>query len=132
MVVEESQVSTPACDGLDIQSMVSELCDSHSQMPVPEKSNIGRVLSTPTVRNLAKQYNININDVRGTGEDGRVLQEDVIGYAVHKGIVKESSASSSYASLEQFLGGDDGYSNTPAAVGLKYVDSKVPLRYCKT
>ncbi|KAL6239030.1 hypothetical protein BDW75DRAFT_236734 [Aspergillus navahoensis] len=34
-------------------------------------------LATPAVRGLLKQLNVNIEDVKGTGKDGRVLKEDI-------------------------------------------------------
>ncbi|KAF2460912.1 2-oxoacid dehydrogenases acyltransferase-domain-containing protein [Lineolata rhizophorae] len=38
-------------------------------------------LATPAVRHLTKQLNVDIEDVQGTGKDGRVLKEDVQNYA---------------------------------------------------
>lgn len=46
-------------------------------------------LCTPAVRTLAKQYGVDLNDVCGTGKNGRVLREDVLNYAVSKGITEE-------------------------------------------
>lgn len=34
-------------------------------------------LATPAVRGLLKEHNLNIEDIEGTGKDGRVLKEDV-------------------------------------------------------
>lgn len=36
-----------------------------------------KVLATPAVRALAKQHDININQILGTGKDGRVCEKDV-------------------------------------------------------
>ncbi|XP_059647689.1 lipoamide acyltransferase component of branched-chain alpha-keto acid dehydrogenase complex, mitochondrial [Cornus florida] len=127
--VNESPVPTEIYGSLDNKSLGSEICDSSSQTnPVPNKTNNLGVLSTPAVRNLAKEYNINISDVCGTGKDGRILREDVLKYAVHKGIMKETSASLSATSVEQLLGGEEEYSNASAAEGWHYEDKTVQLR----
>ena len=39
------------------------------------------VLATPAVRGLLKELNVNIEDVQGTGKDGRVMKEDVQAFA---------------------------------------------------
>ncbi len=38
----------------------------------------GEILATPKVRNLAKKLNIDINKIIGTGQEGRILDEDVL------------------------------------------------------
>ncbi|KAG9146539.1 hypothetical protein Leryth_020432 [Lithospermum erythrorhizon] len=55
----------------------------------PAKEARSGSLCTPTVRTLAKQYGVDVNDVCGTGKDGRVLREDILNYAVNKGIIDE-------------------------------------------
>nr|CCC90735.1 putative dihydrolipoamide branched chain transacylase [Trypanosoma congolense IL3000] len=40
----------------------------------------GKVLATPAVRELARSQGINIVDVKGTGEGGRVLRDDVLSH----------------------------------------------------
>ncbi len=42
------------------------------------------VLAVPRVRNLAKQLNVDILEVKGTGEGGRITDEDVIAYSKGK------------------------------------------------
>ena len=39
---------------------------------------------SPLVRRLAKEYNINLEDVKGTGEGGRVTKKDIMDYVASK------------------------------------------------
>lgn len=39
-----------------------------------------RTLATPAVKRLAMEHNISLQDVDGTGKDGRVLKEDILRY----------------------------------------------------
>ncbi len=41
-------------------------------------------ISTPAVRHLSKQHNIDINDIDGTGKDGRVMKEDIVKFVRNK------------------------------------------------
>uniref|UniRef100_A0A803MM54 Dihydrolipoamide acetyltransferase component of pyruvate dehydrogenase complex n=1 Tax=Chenopodium quinoa TaxID=63459 RepID=A0A803MM54_CHEQI len=41
------------------------------------------------VRNLAKQHGIDINNIKGSGKDGRILKEDIINYASAKDVAAE-------------------------------------------
>ncbi|XP_050118515.1 lipoamide acyltransferase component of branched-chain alpha-keto acid dehydrogenase complex, mitochondrial-like isoform X2 [Malus sylvestris] len=118
MAVEESQVPKQICESLENTKLLDSELNTH---------NIGGVLSTPPVRNLAKQFHIDINEGCGTGKDGRVLKEDVIKYAAQKGIIEVPSVSLS-ASPEKALGGEDSYAHTSAESRWNYDYKTVTLR----
>ncbi len=45
-----------------------------------EDLTTGKVLSTPAVRRMAREKAVDLSAVTGTGKDGRVLKEDLLGY----------------------------------------------------
>ncbi|EPS59214.1 hypothetical protein M569_15596, partial [Genlisea aurea] len=90
-------------------------------------SKISKVLSTPAVRAYAKGLGVNVEDVPGTGKDGRVLKEDVLNYAAshdQKKISKECSS----ASTEAFLAGDSSFHEIPQVDEFEFEDKTVTLR----
>lgn len=115
LATEESQVDVPIHTGEALESIKS--LDSELK-----GHDISGVLSMPPVRSLAKQYGININDVLGTGIDGRVLKDDVLKYAMQKGIIEDPSDSTT--SSKQVLGGE----HVSAGDGWKYEDKTISLR----
>ncbi|XP_068243126.1 lipoamide acyltransferase component of branched-chain alpha-keto acid dehydrogenase complex, mitochondrial-like [Palaemon carinicauda] len=44
----------------------------------------GKILTTPAVRRIAMEHKIDLNDVQGTGKDGRLLKEDLLIYIENK------------------------------------------------
>ncbi|KAI3728107.1 hypothetical protein L6452_16736 [Arctium lappa] len=71
----------------------SDTSNSDDLKPELRKTQKGGALATPAVRVLAKQHGLDIDDVLGTGKDGRVLKEDVLNYSVEKGIITDKPAS---------------------------------------
>jgi 2-oxoisovalerate dehydrogenase E2 component (dihydrolipoyl transacylase) len=53
-----------------------------AEMPVSsgtvDKSSLSNLLATPAVRRMAKELQISLNDVQGSGKDGRILKEDLL------------------------------------------------------
>lgn len=81
-------------------------------------------LSTPAVRHLVKRYGLNIDDIQGTGRDGRVLKEDVLNYASSKGLLQEppSASEENVGKVELPEGGK------PLLDPHLYEDKRIPLR----
>ncbi|XP_062209309.1 lipoamide acyltransferase component of branched-chain alpha-keto acid dehydrogenase complex, mitochondrial-like isoform X1 [Phragmites australis] len=95
-----------------------------STNPSGEDNIPSGALSTPAVRHLAKQYGLNINDIQGTGKDGRVLKEDVLNHAVSKGLRKELSSV-----LEENIGQVELLEEGKSLLDVHcYEDKKIPLR----
>lgn len=48
--------------------------------PVVEKLQKAKVLTTPSVRRIAAQFKVDLNAVKATGKNGRVLKEDMLSH----------------------------------------------------
>ncbi|PYH45928.1 putative 2-oxo acid dehydrogenases acyltransferase [Aspergillus saccharolyticus JOP 1030-1] len=64
------------------------------QVSISVPKSIHATLATPAVRGLLKTLNVNIEEVQGTGKDGRVLKEDVQRFAMRRdsGVTARSTA----------------------------------------
>lgn len=73
-----------------------------STTTISEAGERAMTFATPAVRRVAKENNVDLSKVKGTGKDARILKEDVLNYvAVSKGlapITTPSAASSSSSS----------------------------------
>lgn len=87
--------------------------------PAPRRDSLHRSLATPAVRHLVKELNVRIEDIEGTGRDGRVTKEDVHKFAKNG---SSTSTSSTTATIPA----------TGAAVTPTAEDRKVPLTLVQT
>ncbi len=51
-----------------------------SQAESATGTHVGKVLTTPAIRGIAKDKGIDLQLVKGTGEGGRILKEDLMSY----------------------------------------------------
>lgn len=116
-------------EGLQLEQDAHDDGLGSTDSPTSETSksrNCG-ILSTPAVRNLAKDYGVDITDVHGTGKDGRVLKGDVLKYASEKGILEHTTLDN--ANLQQQnLGGFHNHQSESAKLEYQFNDETVPLR----
>ncbi|KAK6619915.1 hypothetical protein RUM44_006315 [Polyplax serrata] len=66
-------------EGSTKHSVVNEGSKSSSS-DVVDCSMRAKAIATPAVRRIAKENNVNIQEIRGTGKDGRVLKEDILAF----------------------------------------------------
>ncbi|CAN6468191.1 unnamed protein product [Victoria cruziana] len=121
MVVDEKEAQ---CSSLNMSGNIT-VADSEINMPDSQlkKGQVDAVLSTPAVRYLANQYGLNINEICGTGKDGRVMKEDVMKFAASKGIIDESVGSRvSSGWNHEIIEADTGTRDS------SYEDKTIPLR----
>lgn len=85
MDVVNSDISTPSAQ--EVQEDVTRQSDLNGS------SN--RTLATPAVRRIAKEHDISVSNIIGTGKDGRVLKEDVMQYIANGRTEKSTSTSPS-------------------------------------
>ncbi|GMJ14096.1 DARK INDUCIBLE 3 [Hibiscus trionum] len=124
MAVEESRVPSESL----VPSVILGNLENEKHLDTKlNKDCTGGVLSTPAVRSLAKEHGININDVQGSGKDGRVLKEDVLKYAAHRSIIKDPSFTAT-PDLGELLHGEMSSSHVAAKVSGHLEDTVVPLR----
>ena len=92
----ESQ-STDACDDTNppAEMPAAKTSDPSQTEEVPDVAQ-GKTPASPAVRRLVREHDLQLNDVSGSGKDGRVLKEDVLRYLEQAS--EESSAKTSPSS----------------------------------
>ncbi|EME50104.1 hypothetical protein DOTSEDRAFT_68841 [Dothistroma septosporum NZE10] len=73
--------------------------ESQQHTPRPGNGDKGS-LATPAVRHLIKEHNLSIDDVQGSGKDGRVMKEDVQRHVSDGGQHSSSSTSPAHTAMQ--------------------------------
>jgi pyruvate dehydrogenase E2 component (dihydrolipoamide acetyltransferase) len=58
----------------------AEEAKEESKEAAPANNDGGRVFASPLARKIAKDKGVNINDVKGSGENGRIIKKDIENY----------------------------------------------------
>ena len=81
--VKEESKKEPLSEGKTAPGVIgeievsSEVMASSTESAVETKKVDSKILATPVARQLAKDLKVNINEIQGSGEFGRVLKEDI-------------------------------------------------------
>ncbi|RUL51755.1 MULTISPECIES: dihydrolipoamide acetyltransferase family protein [Lysinibacillus] len=93
LIIEEEGVSRKIQnDKMEIASLDIELekiKPKSMTMQVAPKSKIGVVIASPYTRKIAREHDVDITLVKGTGRAGRVLEEDIYHYLKQQEIAPE-------------------------------------------
>ena len=86
-----------------------------------------KILTTPAVRKIAKENNVNLALVAPTGPKGRIIKEDVLRFIQGKQAPQKAApaVSTSSHSAPHTPG---PVSNTPVPLGVVPLDQRVPIR----
>ncbi|OPX54162.1 2-oxoisovalerate dehydrogenase E2 component (dihydrolipoyl transacylase) [Oceanospirillum multiglobuliferum] len=66
---------------------------------VSTSSNKGKALASPAVRRIAREYEVDIQQVSGTGKDGRVLKGDILNFIQQPKTAQAATESAPTASV---------------------------------
>jgi len=119
--VEDTAIPPPSASGPEGQR--DHGANSEFQT-LQTRSGPLKVLATPAVRRIAKEHNVNLADVRGTGHEGRVLKHDILAFLDGEPTASASAAPSAPASTPSTP-------QAPAAPAYQAEDRQVPVKGIK-
>jgi len=73
-------VDVEVAGGSGAEAVTAEAETQEPDEPEEVQVRSAKVLATPAVRRIASENNIKLQDVPGSGRDGRVLKEDILNY----------------------------------------------------
>ena len=79
----ETLVEVAAATSLDKESEVSETSEAMVASASADLSFSSKVLTTPAVRKMAREHELDLSSINGSGKQGRVLKEDVLNFMNH-------------------------------------------------
>jgi pyruvate dehydrogenase E2 component (dihydrolipoamide acetyltransferase) len=86
---------------------------SVSPAVTPSASNDGRVKASPLAKMLAKDKGIDLSQVRGSGDGGRIVKIDVDNFMPGAAPVSAPAAATTATPVPTFVAGVEGFADTP-------------------
>ncbi|KXT06529.1 hypothetical protein AC578_6109 [Pseudocercospora eumusae] len=97
---QREQVEAEGVGAEHVPPEPSKQSSSQSQQPLSRSSKDNKgSLATPAVRHLIKEHHLNIDDINGTGKDGRVMKEDVHRHVSQGGQQPQSQSQQTASSM---------------------------------
>ena len=101
LITPPAEQAGAAADAQQAQKAVEQNLEAtaveETDVPKPDSAATGNhaTLATPAVRGLLKELNVQIEEVQGTGKDGRVLKDDVHKFAAARDSADHSTSTAS-------------------------------------
>ena len=89
----DNQAPIDKIEQTDVPDLISETTDIKPELVIKPTTNNenSRVLASPLAKKIAKEKNIDINLVNGSGDNGRIIKEDVENFKPKAITVKDKS-----------------------------------------
>lgn len=116
-------------DAEKAKSAASQSEKPQASQPAPEAQQVnapviaaiptdGRIKVSPLARRLAQEKNISLNQIKGSGDGGRIIKRDVDNYVPQAAPAALATAAAGIAAVQPFIAGagvQEGYQDTPAS-----------------
>ena len=100
----ETLVEVAVATSLDTESEVSATSEAMIASASADLSFTSKVLTTPAVRKMAREHELDLSSINGSGKQGRVLKEDVLGFLSNgRGSNEDRGASDNSVSNAQLI-----------------------------
>jgi 2-oxoisovalerate dehydrogenase E2 component (dihydrolipoyl transacylase) len=114
----------------EVQTIVAEQAPKTAIAPVPKKGN-GKALASPAVRRVARELNVNIHEVSGTGKKGRVYKDDVVAFNSTPVVIDTPNTSIANATGGKRVEAIRGIKAVMAKTMVKTVSTVPHFTYCE-
>jgi pyruvate dehydrogenase E2 component (dihydrolipoamide acetyltransferase) len=114
----EKTKSSPKEEPAQLQGENKVSQSAAAAAPAEMISSDGRIKVSPLARRLAEEKNIPLNQIKGTGDGGRIIKRDVDSFVPQAAAATSAGAASGAASVLPFVAGasaQEGYQDTPAS-----------------